>query len=367
MRINIEDSGAQIALPDSFKVLISSLCSDFERYSLWVMNGPSAFFFDAERVVAAGLRFACTYPVWISLPESCRDILRESTHVFLAFNEPFPLPYGLTLYPVPSGTCGTNYMISGRGQATLISGSTSFAADSLYRRCSKRLPFPVSHLVILKKLENQSIPISDIIDQIAAGVPVSVNCHDPVVASAVAVALAEAIAKLPLEAQGSILVDQNIGIEKIPAIFEWLSEPLQTYLLKCLKYVSENSLPSTNLVLTDLVQEKRVTVSDIANADRARYKAVIWGKPDCDGIRVDQISPLSSDREIAEFYDVRADRICSVEHPKLDIELLPMVGIRSRETASSNRDITELSVYRNGQPTTIEIIDDPVSFIHSEV
>lgn len=366
MRIKIDDTGAQVSLSDSFQVLISSQCSDLERFSLWVLNEPSPFFGDAERVVASGMRFACTYPVWISLPESCRSILRECTHVFQAFNEPFPLPYGLTLYPVPSGDSGTNYLIAGRGQATLIAGSTCFSADNLYRRCSKQLPFAVTHLVILKKFATQSASISDLIDQVAAGVPVSVNCYDPVVASAVAMVLAEAIAKLPLEAQGSILVDQKIGIEKIPPIFEWLSEPLQTYLLKCLKYVSANSLTSTNLVLTDLVRENRVAVSDIATKVRGRYKAVISVQTECDGIRVDRITPLASDREIAEFYNVTADRICYVENPTIDIDLLPMVGIRDQRDGMVESGPNK-AVYQNGQLTTLEIVDNPVSFIHSVV
>jgi hypothetical protein len=172
--------------------------------------------------------------------------------------------------------------------------------------------------------------------------------------------------KLPLEAQGSILVDQKIGIEKIPAIFEWLSEPLQTYLLKCIKYASENAIPSTNSVLTDLVRENRVAVSDIATKDQARYKAVISVQTECDGIRADRITALASDREITEFYNVTADRICYVENPTIDIDLLPMVGIRVQRDGVVESGPNK-AVYQNGQLTTLEIVDNPVSFIHSVV
>ena len=251
-----------------FRILVGSEnAGPLDQYHLWVLSERVEANDDfSDEVCFAGLRLACTYPVWLSLPSALRRVSKQ----FKSFNQPWPLPCGWTVYPVSSGGASTNWLFKTSSTNVLVTGeSSSVATQCLYRPIFKpSATAPVERVDVLVPLASAAHPVTSMSELKEAvnheSDVVKISMNDPIEALAVTVQLTHAIAKLPAESQGPVVVSSDWwdSLNALPALFEWLHEDIQTYLNRCVLHVAERNKEIQPLALADLVESGRVVFTD---------------------------------------------------------------------------------------------------------
>lgn len=277
MRIEVlSNSSVSLHLGEGgFRILVGAKHGLMDQYHVWlVTDANTALEAVIDEINFSGIRLACTYPVWLSMPAS----LRPLAHLFTSFNEPWPLPAGWTVYPVSSGGSSTSWLFACRDSSVLVCGSRS----SSHKQCLYRPIFqasktaPVDHvdvLVPLTEMVDDLVALDDLKVRLKEGSdePVAVSLKDPIETLALIVQLTHFIAELPKDQQGPVIVANNLweSMKSIPALYEWLHEDVQTYLQQCTLFLANVNRDIQPLALVDLVDTGRVVFSE-ASVPEAR-------------------------------------------------------------------------------------------------
>lgn len=268
-----ESKSVSLTLGENFRVLIGTL-KDVNRHSVVLLSGsdPDLASEEVEDILKSGVRVGFTYPTSL-FSLGAKTLLESSgtSHLLMSFNEPWKLPFGWTVYPVSSGSFETNWLFrhEAKSEAVLVcaASTVTYRPNSLYRDIyiPPQVDFlSVTDLVLLRDDRNERprISMNELKKILVSEERISVQVRNGVEAVALAVAGCHFLASLEgpgavVSINGDILRNQ---VDNVSSLFEWLSEDLQTYLMKCVKYVSDRNLDKLSgpFALIDLVEQKRV-------------------------------------------------------------------------------------------------------------
>lgn len=268
-----ESKSVSLTLGENFRVLIGKL-KDVNRHSLVLLSGsdPDLSSEEVEDILKSGVRVGFTYPTSLfSLGAKTLLESSEISHLFMSFNEPWKLPFGWTVYPVSSGSFETNWLFrhEAKSEAVLVcaASTVTYRPNALYRDIyiPPQVEFlSVTDLVHFREDKNERplISMNELKEILVSEQRISVQVRNGVEAVALAVAGCHFLASLEgpgavVSINGDILRNQ---VDNVSSLFEWLSEDLQTYLMKCVKYVSDRNIDKLSgpFALIDLVEQKRV-------------------------------------------------------------------------------------------------------------
>lgn len=270
-----ESKSVSLTLGENFRVLIGML-KDVNRHSLVLLSGsdPELSGEEIEGILKSGVRVGFTYPTSLfSLGAKKLLESNETSHLFNSFNEPWKLPFGWIVYPVSSGSFGTNWLLrhEAKSQAVLVcaASTVTYRPNSLYRDIYIPPQFDFMTVTDLVHLRGDArsgpplISMNELKEILVSEKHISVQVRNGVEAVALAVACSHFLASLEkadvpvVSINGDNLRNQ---VDNVSSLFEWLSEDLQTYLMKCVKYVSDRNIDKLSgpFALIDLVEQKRL-------------------------------------------------------------------------------------------------------------
>lgn len=302
MKIQLSNDKRSVSLtlgPEGFSVLVGDIV-DVHLHSIVLLGFNQEISNDQmESILKAGVKVGCIYPT--SLNNNVRDEM-QVLHIFKGFNEPWILPYGWTVYPVSSG-CGVNWLFKKKKEeqldsssSVIVCGESSIGTNCLYRQISQTSSGTLVHLSTNLW---DGLSLDDIKKLVLKDKTVQVQVKNGVEAAALAVACCHYIASLDASLQGPVSITCSALIEQldnVSSLYEWLSEDLQVYLMKCVKYVSNRNQENFDIpfVLSDLIDQKRITFNQKTNA-----KVSLSLSPMSDRFSP---FPLSSTADLEQFY-----------------------------------------------------------------
>lgn len=379
MQVETSKSGnAIVSLQERFRILIGKPSANLLAYSLWLFTESSSLtrVECVDDILFSGLKVGVTYPVWISLPSGVRDRLRESTHIFMSYGESWNLPFQWKVYPVSTGTWvgGSNWLFKheGTGESVLIADRTCLRASHVHQPA---FAHNVDFLAIIPQVHlatnsnKQVISLDDVMHTLSrTNETVKVHTDNPVVAVAAAIQAAHLIAHLPKPGGPVVIVGEPLvsQVGNIHSAFEWLSEDMQTYMLKCAKYLADRNGPITQpAILADLVDTGRVMclrrISDLPRNSRF----IISGLVDSDHL---VMHTVATPDELVRFYKPKFFHLSNdvwtvplqlpltVTHaPRTSAEITDLLRVRYAEIDATDSAEGGLSIHIPSLEATVHV------------
>ena len=308
----LSPGSVSITLSDSFKILVGTH-PVLENFHLVLTSKVT----DIDSILYSGVKVGMTWPAFKSLSPQEQNQLKPVCHIFQSFSQPWELPCGWTVYPVSAGIGigRANWLFTNGDKSVLVVGDTCIDQDA----CIYKPAWAVSETSVESKVDylfytTSASPLQFSLEDAKLTLehqsPVSIRLDQPAEIVAVLINLAHHVSTLPNPTPIAVYGDELIkSIYELPAMFEWLSEDLQTYLLKCANFITEQNHPvSEPVVLVDLIQAGRVLLVKIGRtvADRVKTVVSLTSHPWNSGIHLHGTSllKLATPAELCKWYNV---------------------------------------------------------------